>query len=101
MVDSLGGVMTIEGETVLLTRGSEVRELDRRASDGIDVRLLWHPQTNSVALAVHDELTGHDLVFEVDPAEAVRAFQHPYAYAPRQQQNRALTHPPQPQRRTP
>ena len=86
--------MTIEDKTTLLTGAGDVRELDRRASDGIDVRLLWHPHTNSVTLAVHDERAGHDLVFEVDPAEALRAFRHPYAYAPRRHPTRALTHTP-------
>jgi hypothetical protein len=93
--------MTIEGKTVVVAGAGGVRELDRRTSDGIDVSLLWHSQTNSVTLAVHDECDGHRLEFEVDPAQALRAFQHPYAYAPRLQPNRALTRTPQPQRRTP
>ncbi len=93
--------MTIDGETMVVARAGGVRELDRRTSDGIDVSLLWHPQINSVTLAVHDERDGHRLEFEVDPADALRAFHHPYAYAPRRRPTRALTHTPQPQRRTP
>ena len=93
--------MTIQGKTMVVAGAGGVRELDRRTSDGIDVRLLWHPQTNSVTLAVHDEHASHRLVFEVDPADALRAFHHPYASAPRRQLNRALTHPPQSRRRTP
>jgi hypothetical protein len=57
------------------------RELDRRSSDGIDVRLLWSPRTNHVSIAVTDEHTGSALTFVVDGAEALTAFNHPYAYA--------------------
>jgi hypothetical protein len=57
------------------------RELDRRSSDGIDVRLLWSPRTNHVSIAVTDEDTGSALTFVVDGAEALTAFNHPYAYA--------------------
>jgi hypothetical protein len=57
-----------------------VRELDRRANNGIDVRLLWNSRTNRVSVAVEDERCGESLRFEVDAAEALAAFHHPYAY---------------------
>jgi hypothetical protein len=57
------------------------RELDRRSSDGIEVRLLWSPRTNHVSIAVTDEHSGSALTFVVEGAEAMTAFQHPYAYA--------------------
>jgi hypothetical protein len=58
------------------------RELDSRVSDGIHVRLLWHPAEGRVSVAVHDEKTGD--AFEVSVGEGDRArevFDHPYAYA--------------------
>jgi hypothetical protein len=60
-----------------------VRELDRRTNDGIDVRLLWNSQTNRVSVAVEDERCRESLQFEVDAADALVAFHHPYAYAKR------------------
>jgi hypothetical protein len=59
-----------------------VRELDFRTSDGIDVRLLWNPSSNRVSVAVDDRRLGESLVFDVEPANALHAFHHPYAYAP-------------------
>jgi hypothetical protein len=58
-----------------------VRELDRRRNDGIDVTLLWDARTNRVSVALTNEHSGESLAFEVDPGEALAAFQHPYAYA--------------------
>ncbi len=58
-----------------------VRELDRRTGDGFDVRLLWHPQTNRVSVAVEDELFGGLFALEVDPADALAAFRDPFGYA--------------------
>jgi hypothetical protein len=56
-------------------------ELDTRAGDGIDVRLFWHPATDTVCLSVFD--TSHEQAFEllIDPADALDAFNHPFAYA--------------------
>ena len=52
------------------------RELDRRTSDGIDVRLLWSPDTNHVSIAVTEEDTGAALTFVVAGADALTAFKH-------------------------
>ncbi len=57
------------------------RELDHRTGGGVEVRLLWDSQTNSVAVAVTDELSGAYFEFEVDPADALDAFHSPYVYA--------------------
>jgi hypothetical protein len=59
----------------------EIRELDHRRDGGIDVRLLWEPQTDRVSLALMDEHSGESFSFEVAPDEALSAFHHPYAYA--------------------
>lgn len=61
------------------------RELHRRASDGLQVRLLWCQGDGRVFVAVNDHRTGE--AFSVDVPEGERAlhvFHHPYAYAPRE-----------------
>ena len=58
------------------------RELDSRVSDGIHVRLLWHPSDSHLSVAVDDTKTG--TAFELAVGEGERAgdvFHHPYAYA--------------------
>ena len=59
----------------------ELRELGARSDDGIDVQLLWRPADGAVLLRVSDTKLGERLELRVDPADAVRAFAHPYAYA--------------------
>lgn len=61
----------------------ETRELDHRTSDGIDARLLWHPHTDQVSVAVHDSRHGESFELQVDGAQALDAFHRPYAYASR------------------
>ena len=56
-------------------------ELDVRSTDGLEVALLWQPETNRITVSVYDSKTGDDFDIEVDPAEATDAFHHPYAYA--------------------
>jgi hypothetical protein len=58
-----------------------MRELDQRSNDGINVRLLWAPGTDRVWVDVEDESSGERFELEVDPADALTAFHHPYAYA--------------------
>ena len=50
---------------------SDAKELDARAGDGIDVRLFWHPTTDTVSVSVFD--TTHEQSFEllVDPADVL------------------------------
>jgi hypothetical protein len=60
---------------------TRTRELDFRSNDGLEVALLWQPETNQLSVSVYDSKTGDDFDFEVDPAEATDAFNHPYAYA--------------------
>lgn len=67
-----------------------IRELDRRSNDGIDVTLLWNPRTNQIFVAVADERDGESFELEVDPANALDAFRHPYAYADRDYEDLAL-----------
>ena len=56
-------------------------ELDFRANDGLEVTLLWESETNRVTVSVFDSKTGDDFGIDVDPADALDAFQHPFAYA--------------------
>lgn len=58
------------------------RELDSRVSDGIDVRLRWHPTDDRVSVAVHDRKTGEAFELAVGEDERARdVFLHPFAYA--------------------
>jgi hypothetical protein len=58
------------------------RELDSRRSDGIHVRLLWHPADGHVSVAVHDGKSGEEFELAVGPGESARdVYLHPYAYA--------------------
>ena len=56
-------------------------ELDFRAGDGLEVTLLWNPETNRVTVSVFDAKTGDDFGIDIDAADALDAFHHPYAYA--------------------
>lgn len=58
-----------------------VRELDRRQSDGIDVRLLWNQTDDLVVVAVFDAKTGDAFELPAAPHQALDVFHHPYAYA--------------------
>ena len=59
---------------------NEPRELDQRTTDGIEVRLLWNADTETVFVSV-TERDGGGFEFEASPAQALDAFRHPYAYA--------------------
>lgn len=71
------------------TREIAIRELDHRTNDGIDVRLLWDSRMNRVFVALDDERTGEGFDFEVDGADALDGFRHPYVYANRECHNRS------------
>jgi hypothetical protein len=57
-----------------------LRELDQRSGGGLEVTLLWSERTGSVFVCVEDEQTSSGFHFAVDPAEALNAFHHPFAY---------------------
>jgi hypothetical protein len=57
-----------------------MRELDRRCGDGLEVALLWSPPTDRVVVAVVDERLGRRFRIDVDARDALAAFHHPYAY---------------------
>ncbi len=58
----------------------EVRELAQRSTGGIDVRLLWNPRTSRLFIVVEDEHHGDSFRSDVGAADALDAFNHPYAY---------------------
>jgi hypothetical protein len=57
------------------------RELAARTSDGVSVRLLWHPPENAVTVSVEDFHDGERFDLAVAPERALDPFYHPYAYA--------------------
>jgi hypothetical protein len=59
----------------------ERRELAHRTNDGIDVTLFWSKASNRVTISVFHVRSTTALEFEVDGADALDAFNHPYAYA--------------------
>jgi hypothetical protein len=56
-------------------------ELAHRESNGIEVSLFWTAATNRVTVEVVDASLNERFEVIVDPAEALDAFHHPYAYA--------------------
>jgi hypothetical protein len=79
-----------EDTTVKTTTNHTTRELDHRVNDALDVKLLWNPATERVSVAVEDGRTGEFFELDVDPADALVAFHHPYAYASRTRTDHAL-----------
>jgi hypothetical protein len=61
------------------TRSSR-RELACRSNNGIDVRLLWSPDDDALAVTV-DDASAESFELVVEPAEALDVFEHPYAHA--------------------
>jgi hypothetical protein len=59
----------------------KTRELAARESDGIVVRLLWHPRENAVTVSVEDARAGHSFELAVARDRALEAFNHPFAFA--------------------
>ena len=61
---------------------AELRELDLRVSDGIEVRLLWRPADDRALVSVNDTKVGEAFTIEVaDGQRALDVFNHPFAYA--------------------
>jgi hypothetical protein len=62
----------------------ELRELDQRSADGLEVTLLWSERTGSVFVCVEDKTASKGFHFTVDPTDALEAFRHPYGYRRRE-----------------
>jgi hypothetical protein len=70
-----------EEETMSVKGSANWIELAKRASNGLEVVLLWDRTSNRVKVAVSDKRVCHHLDFEVARADALSAFYHPFAYA--------------------
>jgi hypothetical protein len=57
------------------------RELAMREGDGIEVHLLWSRSANRVKVTVADSRNGTDFEIDVAGADALAAFNHPFAHA--------------------
>jgi len=55
-------------------------ELADRANDGLDIRLYWNRGDGRVKVAVTRIHTGRVAELRVEPADAMTAFHHPFAY---------------------
>ena len=62
-----------------------LRELAQRVSGTDEVLLLWDPESQRVELSVRDVASGAGFQLEVEPANAMDAFSHPYAYVARRE----------------
>jgi hypothetical protein len=62
-------------------RPAQWLELAKRASDGLEVVLLWDRSSNRVKVAVSDQRLCHYLDLEVARPDALSAFHHPFAHA--------------------
>jgi hypothetical protein len=58
-----------------------VIELAVRRNSGVEVRLLWHQDTDEVAIALADDQTGTAFELPVTRQHALDAYRHPFVYA--------------------
>jgi hypothetical protein len=58
-----------------------MKEIAHRTSDGIEVVLFWRRGDARLTVTVADERTGAYFELDVEAAQALDAFHHPYAYA--------------------
>jgi hypothetical protein len=63
---------------------SDWRELASRENDGLEVSLLWSKSEDRVRVAVVDGRLDEEFEFDVAGADAIAAFNHPFAFAPSQ-----------------
>jgi hypothetical protein len=61
------------------------QELAQRRSGTVEVLLLWYAEIDRVEVSLHDSATDAGFHIEVPPGNALDAFYHPYAYAPRRE----------------
>ena len=69
-------------EEGVMTGSSHTRELAHRATDGVEVALLWYPSNDVVSVQVVDSKAGEAFELVLDDHESpLDVFRHPYAYA--------------------
>jgi hypothetical protein len=59
------------------------RELCQRSSDGIDVRLVWYPSTETLAVLVDDPSRFEILEVPVGENDPMDVYEHPFYHAGR------------------
>ena len=65
-----------------MTGSSHTRELDYRATDGVEVALLWSPSNDVVSVQVVDAKANEAFELVLDEHDRpLDVFHHPYAYA--------------------
>jgi hypothetical protein len=64
-----------------LSTQTDWTELASRGNDGLEVSLLWNPATDRVKVTVADSKLGDAFELHVPGAEALDAFDHPFAFA--------------------
>jgi hypothetical protein len=70
------------------------RELAYRASDGLEVALLWSERENRLAVTVSDTRAGERFVLDAENDKALDVFNHPYAHAAVQAATEQTVHVP-------
>jgi hypothetical protein len=61
--------------------GGDWRELASRENNGLAIALLWSKAADQVKVTVVDGRLEEEFEFDVERAEALPAFYHPFAYA--------------------
>jgi len=60
----------------------DIRELDHRTADGVEVALLWDASRDFLSVVVSDTRAGEAFELVLDERDdALDVFHHPYAYA--------------------
>jgi hypothetical protein len=59
-----------------------LRELAKRSTDGLVVRLFWDAERDAIVLTFRDRRTGERFGVDVPKARALQAFEHPAAFRP-------------------
>jgi hypothetical protein len=72
---------TTPEESTMNAADSPYRELAYRANDGVKVGLYWSSEDDRLLLVVDDTRSGDLFQLQISAAEAMDAFEHPYAYA--------------------
>jgi hypothetical protein len=82
-------------DTTQITPGApgDWKELASRESDGLVTSLFWSRESGDVKVVVLDHFHEDEFELGVDPAEALEAYHHPFAYASRPQMRDASHQP--------
>jgi hypothetical protein len=74
----------VRKEAVAMANGTtekDFRELAYRASEGLEVTLLWSARENRLAVTVRDSRSGEQFALDAQDDNALEVFYHPYAHA--------------------